>query len=473
MTQSVNNLTSADTAVPQTLPSGLATLALLLAGIVVVSIAALMGGMQYIMIALALGLAALVAFRPEEAVPAGWMFMLAAMILLPSSARLVFIDSRYANVSWQMYYWAVGSLMIVLAALYRIGLSPLIRAPNSLKAFFLIVIASTVFGFFRGNEPSYVIRQAYGSILFVLYFVIAREVADEESVFRRLRSFGVLMALTFIVYYASVFSTYGFHKEDSSLATQMGMFATLLFVKGLIQKRLFWISPAVVLFAASFLLFMRHILLTFFFAAALALAVQSGSRIRRLFCFGVAAVILLPSIFPFGAQYVLDVLEKDLPGIYQLMPAGTHDTKTLMDRNIELATSAAVLVKSPIIGAGMGADFAWTRPGEVLPEFAFIDKPFVDNGWAYVVVKMGCAGILAFGWVLITVLRCMSRQSLTLSVSLLSILMIAMFSEPVCFQFTMSPIAGALAGLLYAKKHPEATKYRLATTRISKGMRQA
>jgi len=413
--------------------------------------------MQYVIIALALGLAILVARKPEESVPAGLLFMLAAMTLLPARARFHYVDSQTIGIDWQQYYWAAGSLIIALAALYGVGLSALLRAPASLKVFLLVAIASAIFGFFRGNEISYVIRQLYGSILFVLYFVIAGVAGDEELLFRRLKTFGILIAVAFFVYYASVFNEWGFHKEDTSLPIQMGVFATLLCVKGLIEKRLSWITSSGVLFIASFLLFFRNILLTFFFAATLALAMQSTSRMRRLFCFAVAALILLPSVFPSGAQFAADLLEEKAPRLYNLLPEGTRDAKTLMDRNIQFVAGAALLLQSPVLGGGMGAELTWSSA------LGDRDEKFVDNGWAYLMVKMGCAGILTFGWLLITILRCMSRESLTFSISLLAILMIAMFSQPICFQFTMSPIAGALAGILYVRKHAVSRSSWMAT----------
>ena len=439
---------SREAANPPVNPAESARLSFLLAGAIVVSLAGLLGGMQYVIIALALGLAILVACKPEEAVPAGLLFMLAAMTLLPARARFHYIDGRTAGIDWQQYYWAIGSLVIVLAAFYRVGLSSLLRAPASLKAFLLVAIAAAIFGFYRGNQTSYVIRQLYGSILFVLYFAISRAVGNEELLFRRLKTFGVLVALVFIFYYASVFNEWGFHKEDTSLPVQMGIFSTLLFVKGLVEKRLSWIVSSGILFIASFLLFMRHVLLTFFFAAALALAMQSTSRIRRAFCFGVAALILLPSVFPLGAQFAADVLEEKAPGIYDLLPEGTHDAKTLMDRTIQMAASGALVLQSPVLGGGMGAELTWSS------DLGDREEKFVDNGWAYLMVKMGGAGILTFGWLFVSILRCMSRQSLILSISLLAILMIVMFSEPVCFQFALSPIPAALAGIVYARKHP-------------------
>jgi hypothetical protein len=404
--------------------------------------------MQYVIVALALALAVWVMREPREAVPAGWLFMLAAMILLPSEARLRFIDDRYDEV-WQMYFWAAGSLVIVLASVYRIGMSALWRVPWSMKAFVCVAVISSIYGFSIKAQPSYVVRQLYGALLFFLYFAIAQAVGDEEILFQRLKTIGLILAFALLVYYASVFSQFGFHKEDTSVTTQFGFLATFLFVKGYIEKRVNWFFSSAVILGASLLFFMRHVFLTFLFALALAIAVQSVSRVRKILCFGVAAMILLPSIFPPGAQFVVDTVEHNFPALFDVLPAGTADATSLMSRNVELVAGGAVLLQSPVLGAGMGSELSWDDPGR-----GFVEQAFVDNGWAYLMVKMGLVGILVFIWVLFTILRCVSRASLAVSICLIAILAVAMFSEPICFQFTTSPIAGALAGLLYARKYP-------------------
>jgi hypothetical protein len=429
-------------------PGDSAKISLILAGIIVIALAGFLGGMQYLIVILALGLSILILQKPQEALPAGWLFMLAAMTLLPVTGRFHYIDAQTEGIDWQQYFWAAGSLIVVIAALYKVGVSRVLQAPAFCQAFLVVALISGIFGFSRGNNVSYVARQLYGSILFAVYFVIAWAIGDERLLFRRLRTYGVLIAFAFIVYYISVFAEWGFHKEDTSLPIQMGMVAALFFAKGWFDKKLGWLAPSAILLLASFLLFFRNILLTFCFAAALAMAMQSSSRIWRALCFGVATLILLPSVLPFGAQYALNIVEDKAPELYDMLPEGTHDTKTLTDRSIQLAASAALLLQSPVLGQGMGNEFRWTS------DLGDRDQAFVDNGWAYLAVKMGFLGILAFGWLLVSTLRCMSKQSLPISITLLAILSIAMFSEPVCFQFTMSPIAGGLAGLLYAGKHP-------------------
>jgi hypothetical protein len=76
-----NSLAGAN-AVPSPLPGiDVARVTLVLAGTLVVVVAGYLGGMQYVIVALALALAVWVMREPREAVPAGWLFMLAAMIL--------------------------------------------------------------------------------------------------------------------------------------------------------------------------------------------------------------------------------------------------------------------------------------------------------------------------------------------------------------------------------------------------------
>jgi hypothetical protein len=446
-----SSLSIPPTTAPQSNPADLARLSLLLAGAIIVSLAGLLGGMQYVIIVLALGLAILIMRKPQEAIPAGWLFMLAAMTLLPVTARLHYLDIRTEGIDWQQYYWAAGSLIVLLAALYRVGISSVLHAPASLKAFLLVAITSSIFGYFRGNEVSYVIRQLYGSILFVLYFVIAWVVGNEELLFRRLKGIAPLVALTLFVYYVSVFSQFGFHKEDTSVTSQLGLVATFLFVKGVIERRSSWLAPSVVVLGASTLFFFRHVFLGFLFAIALALAMRNASRIRRQLCFGIAALILLPSMFPSGAQFVVDTVEEKAPELFGRLPesTGTRDAASMLVRYAQLGSAAAALMQSPLFGYGMGSNLQWYDPDE-----KYVEQPFVDNAWAYLLVKMGFAGILAFCWVLVTLLRCMSRRSLAISICLLTIFLIGMISEPLCFQFTTSPIAGALAGILYAKKYP-------------------
>ncbi len=96
---------------------------------------------------------------------------------------------------------------------------------------------------------------------------------------------------------------------------------------------------------------------------------------------------------------------------------------------------------------GLGGEIEWESPFLGLRQIAY-----VDDGWAYLLQKMGLLGAVAFLYFLITMLRSISRNSLALSACLLAVALVTMFSEPVFFHFTTAPFMGTFAGLLLANK---------------------
>jgi disulfide bond formation protein DsbB len=406
---------------------------------------ALFGGMQILIMGLAAGLAVLVWARPKEATSVAVLFLIACNILLPSTSRYEWTWRYYQP--WEMRYWAAGLLTITLAAVSRIGIRVLWRIPASVKAFLAVAFVATLVGFARGNAPSFVIRQLYGSLLLVAYFAIAYHMGDEELFLRRLRTFGLLCAAGFFVYYAATFSELGFHKEITALGTLEGAAGILCFIKGLTEKRRGWMVSALVLLAVPFLLFERRMLVAIAVAAALAFAIKASSRKARCFYGGVAVLGILSGTLISGARLLLEGIES-LPGIEEVLPSGGADVTSLTDRTIQLGMGVETLRRSPAFGEGFGAELTW----EATNTHEIVQQAYIDNGWAYLAVKMGGLGILAFGWFLVATFRCMSRESLALSACLLSMVLVTMFSEPVFFNFNTSCLLGAMAGLLCARK---------------------
>src|ERR1700676_5071211 len=87
-------------------------------------LALLFGKMAFLMLFLAAGLAAIVWGRPQEAPGAAILFLFAVSILLPSASR----DDNTLE-AWEMYYWAVGLLIITIAAVTRLGLRRVFAVP--------------------------------------------------------------------------------------------------------------------------------------------------------------------------------------------------------------------------------------------------------------------------------------------------------------------------------------------------------
>lgn len=406
------------------------------ATLIVLPVAGVYGGMIAILMLLAAALAWHTYRTPKNAIIAGPLFLIAGNVLLPSSGRFDFtIEPR------EQYYWAVGICAITAAAFAKTGIGSLLRSPRSLQAFVVVAVLASGYGFARGNDPSYVLRQLFGSLLLAAYFALALEGAQEKPFLETLRKYGVPFALAFLGYYVWIFSQYGFHKEITTLGTQTVMLA-IMFVA---ERGWKWKTAAVLMLVVPLLLVARRDLAAFALALVVIWALSTKSALLRAAYCLVAAMLVLISLAPPYVGMVLD-LALGTASIERFLPEGARDTTSIEDRGLELIESGVVLKSSPLFGMGLGSELQWEST--VRGDFS---QAYVDNGWAYVASKMGLAGLAAFGWFVVTLTRSMRGNSIPLSACLMSLLLLVMFAEPVFFQFTTSPFVGAMAGLLCAK----------------------
>jgi O-antigen ligase len=404
--------------------------------------ATLFGGMASVILVLAAGLGVYVWMRPEEGPGAALLFLFAAQILLPIPARF----NTWSTDMSPMYYWAAGALIITLAAVLRLGLRRVFAVPLSAIVFLSVALASAVYAETQGAATSYVVRQFYGALLLVAYLGIALHAGDEPLLSRRARTFGVLCALCFVVYYVAVFGEYGFHRETGTHGAQASMFAILLVIAGLNARKRLWVLSALLMLLVPALLFMRRDLLAFLVALPIALAVRARTWKRRLaYCCFVALLVLL-GMYPPVAQSVGEELQR-MPLIGEVIPPTTESATSVVDRVVQARFALDALRDHPWLGGGLGSTFQWDSPSQ-----GFLEGGYVDNGWAYLFQKMGLMGAAAFLWLLITIFRGISRKSVGLSACLLSATLVIMFGEPVFFHFTTAPFLGTFAGLLLAKK---------------------
>jgi hypothetical protein len=395
--------------------------------------------MALVLMAAALAVSVRVYSHPKTVVFTAPLFLTAACVFLPSGARFA---EWGADSQWEMYFWAAGILLITLAPVPKLGLRPFFRAPWSLQAFLVAAVAASVYGYLRGNDPSYVVRQLFGSLLLFTYFVFAREYADEALFLRRTRTYGAWLALSFLAYYAAVFSEYGIHKETTTVGTQAAIFAMLLAAQGGWKS---WIVAGLLLLVPLLLLW-RHAIVAFPIAMIFLWAMAAKSRLQRWVCAALACGLLVASLVPSVVGIILDAALGNAT-IDRFLPGGARDNSSIADRGIQLVEAGNSVQASPLFGSGMGSSLEWNSV--VRGDW---EQAYVDNGWAYLLTKMGFAGLLTFSWFAAGLIRRMGAASCGLSACLLTLLLFVMWSEPVFFQFTTSPFAGVLAGLLWAKK---------------------
>jgi hypothetical protein len=403
-------------------------------------LAALLGGTPWLLMAFAIGIAAIVYKRPEEAPSAGVLFLFGAAIVLPYGSRFDFTVR-----STEMYYWAAGLLVITVTAIWRVGIRRVFAVPLSAKVFLSVAFVAALYAETQGAATSYVIRQFYGVLLLVLYFGIALQVGDQHLFVRRTATFGVLCAFLFFIYYAAVFAEYGFHKEMGFNGTQASFLAVILFLAAVEQRKALWAVGGLILLVVPALIFMRKDILTFLMALAIGYAMKLRSKMIRLVCFALISLITLISLFPPVTQLASEKI-RAFAIIDDILPAGSEDATSLYERSIQLGVALATVQAHPLLGQGLGSAFQWESP-----TLGLLEGGYIDNGWGYLLQKMGLLGAAAFLWFLVTVFRTMSRNSIALSACLLAAALVTMFSEPVFLHFTTAPFLGAFAGLL-AKK---------------------
>lgn len=369
------------------------------------------------------------------------LYLFGASILLPYSSRF---DSTVE--SSEMYYWAIGLLIVTTGAVARLGLRRVLTVPLSAKVFLAVAFAAAVYGETHGAATSYVLRQLYGALLLIVYFRIARNAGNQDLLQRRFQTFGVLCACCFFAYYISVFHIYGFHKEMGFSGTQACLLAIFLFITGLERKRYAWVLGGFVLFLVPILLYQRGDVLTFVMALPAALALKLRSIRLRLLCYAAIVLVALTATVPLVAQYVGEQLAK-VPVISEALPQGLFAADTLTDRTVQLAAAVSTVQAHPLLGSGLGSFLGFESLA-----LGYEETGYVDSGWGYLLQKMGFLGLAAFVWFLVTIMRGVSREALALSACLLAVTLVRMFSQPVFFHFTTAPFVGTFAGLLYANR---------------------
>ncbi|HEV7522903.1 MAG TPA: hypothetical protein VGP89_17510 [Candidatus Angelobacter sp.] len=394
--------------------------------------------MPALLLVLAVTLAVRVHQHPKEIIVTGPAFLLAANIFFPSAARF---DAGNTTEPWEMYYWACGILLITLAALLKLKPAALRRMPKSLLVFLLVSVAASLYGFERGNELSYVIRQWLGILLFGSYFLLATNYGNEEYFLRKMRSYAVPCMLAFVLYYIAMFSRYGVHKEITTIGTQGGILATLFAA----QAGWRWWSSAAILALGPLLLVERRSLAALALSLVLIRAWVMPSKFWKWSSWLLAGLIVVFSLAPTYVELISDAAVGS-SAVDRLLPDGARDSSSIEDRGLQLVEAGFIVLNSPLLGNGMGSTLAWQSAVR-----GPMEQAYVDNGWAYVATKMGLCGLITFIWFVVDLIRRMHGASMPLSVCLLSTLLIVMWAEPVFFQFTTSPFVGVVAGLLWGK----------------------
>jgi len=379
--------------------------------------------------------------NPQEAAPAAILFLFCASVILP-----VAVIDVPAQTPTEMYYWAGGLFLITGAAVARLG-SRVFRIPNSAKGFFAVSMLAAVYGLAQGISVGYVARQLYGILLLIAYLALAIHLGTEKLLVRRIQTYGFLCALLFFVYYIVAFAQYGIEKQANPAGPEAALLSTVLLTSAVVNRNFLRAVVALILLVIPALLLSRSALLTPFVATILTIAICAKSKTAKVFSYLVAAGLGLIGTLPPVANIAGDIIRL-IFGSNSIVPEEIFHADSLLGRAMQMVSALATARVHPLLGAGLGSNIEWFEPAS-----GWMSAAFVDNGWAYLLAKMGVAGLVTFLWFLATVFRHVARQTAALSACLLTVTLVTMFSQASYFHFTQAPLMGTIAGLLLAKDY--------------------
>jgi hypothetical protein len=307
----------------------------------------------------------------------------------------------------QLAFWAVATCIAFVAtslAVFR-WRSVLfsrdregVRPPLALYAFFGVSVVGAALGLAHGYSVSDVGKQFFGCLLFVAYFwfalMLTPSVRDIKRVVRIVTVAAVVSGLFYVFLYVPIVILV----RDTILNDLAASVACLLLPQLLSAspqtKRKAAVMSVALLLVPLVDTFKRSVA-GFAICVLLLYGLRSGSRKKRLFW-------LLGSFTLFGLMlatpmlnYVGRAVAKE-PIISNLIPPNVQNNYSVFLRVFETAQDLASSGGPSLLGTGLGSTFRWYDP--------YTKKWFTQQtlamGWAYVLVKLGILGLLAFVWLI-------------------------------------------------------------------------
>lgn len=462
-------------------PAGLALLRPVywIAGGVVAGVALRYGGIEALAITLAVLIGLCSFFEPRAALWLATAFMIFLFVFFQTTAPLG------EDLPAEFLYWGIGVALItaglLIATLFssrvdwkivreRAGTAPCL----AMFALLLVMAASTVYGLGQGNRSFIVWRQLFGCILLPAYFFLGialfRTASDADRWLRRV-SWVIVLGSVWYVERLSLLSLArgSYYREQSPLVAYGGAIAVVAWVE-LIERRgtsLWFQSLAQLsLCILAILLMGNRAAFGSFLVAVAALTAMVVWKRRGL------ALILAVSLAPIGvgvAPYFLDrvLASRGLVGqVAARFIFVLSEDQSYQGRLAQTAVVLNMVNRQPVLGAGMGSENSFVMPGEQHR----LKVASVDNGWGFLLLKMGYLGLVVFLGLVAAVLKAglsglanvrnaMLRADRLSVVGVFLYALVSFVGGPIFFHFSVAPFFGTFLGALVALagvRHPTA-----------------
>lgn len=377
----------------------------------------------------------------------------------------------------EFLFWGIGIALIcvglVLASLFssQVDWSVVRRrctsaASLSMFAVLLVILASSVYGLGQGNQLYAVLRQLFGCLLLpVFYFAALALFRTERDAARWLRCVSWVIALGSL-WYAEKLSFISlargmYYREQSPLVMYSGAVAVAAFsecVSGRkILLRLLALVQCGVCLSATLLMGSRTAFGSFLAAAAAVLLLNMRRRWMLALAFAACLIPTAAALAPYALESAAESrgIAGEISGRF-IFPL--EEDASYRGRVAQTTVVLHMVGRHPILGAGMGSENSF-----LMPDGKRLKVASVDNGWGYLLLKTGVAGLLVFlaliGFLLRQGLAGLGRGAPALrragenapSLAFLGIFFYALssfLSGPIFFHFTTAPFVAVVLGAL-------------------------
>jgi len=430
----------------------------------------LSGGVESGTILMAGLIGALALYKPCSALGASTAFMVYLFVFFQKEPIV------RPELPSEFYYWGAGVAIITLGlGVARLRLHPehkgsartkhQIRFDRAMFMIFVVSLAASGYGLARGNSFIVAARQLSGCLLLPVYYWLARSFFHTVGdIGRWLHHVSWAVVAGSVWYVAKLgfitLSENAYYREQSPLSFFAGAIGAVLFVELLQVQRV----GERIRNAAGFAVCVLAVVLmgARFNAGSLAATAIVFAVLRwrkRLLAVCLLGLVLLAVIIPLGVVKFERLVED--PGVigqiaFRFSPLELDTDTSYAGRIAQMQTAVDIIRQHPIFGAGMGAEFSWDPPD--FPEL-FGTGPYIDNGWGFVLIKMGLVGLTVFlfligsflGYALKGDTGPFQASSPDVQRCLLALLLYGLFNftgGPTFFHFTSSGFLGtALGGL--------------------------
>jgi O-antigen ligase len=377
----------------------------------------------------------------------------------------------------EFLYWGIG-LAVITAGLFAAALfsstvdwrrvKERLSRPASLAmlATLLVILASSAYGLEQGNRPFAVLRQLFGCLLLpVFYFIAIALLRTKSDVERWLGAISWAVALGSLWYVerlslaSAARGTY--YREQSPLVMYSGAVAVAALCEVVAgRKPLARLAAAVqcaVCLLAALLMGSRTALGSFLAATAAILLVLVWRRWMLILALAACLIPLAAGLAPYLADHATG--GRGVAGqIADRFIFSLDEDSSYLGRVAQTSVVLTMVGRHPVLGAGMGSENTF-----LMPDGRRLKVASVDNGWGYLLLKMGFVGLAAF----LALTGLLFRQGLAAlgggvktaphaspdaaTLALLGIFfyaLVSFLSGPIFFHFSTAPFIAAVLGAL-------------------------